>query len=106
ISIESVWFWINSLKNGQFDESCETILRKLSATGTRTNLWVSFPENFFEGDDSEKFQKAVEALRYVYKRAAGIGCTVSLYNHGAWFGEPENQVKVIEAIGAKDIGIV
>ncbi|MFU8861916.1 MAG: hypothetical protein ACNA8K_16010 [Cyclonatronaceae bacterium] len=31
---------------------------------------------------------------------------MALYNHGDWFGEPENQIRIIEATGADDIGLV
>ena len=40
------------------------------------------------------------------KRAEEIGCTLALYNHGDWFGEPENQVRIIKAIGSDRIRIV
>ena len=29
------------------------------------------------------------------REAEADGCTVGLYNHGGWFGEPENQIAVI-----------
>ena len=31
---------------------------------------------------------------------------MALYNHGDWFGEPENQVRIIQAIGSDRIRIV
>ncbi len=27
-----------------------------------------------------------------------IGCSLALYNHGGWFGEPENQIAIIERL--------
>ena len=41
--------------------------------------------------------------------AAKIGCTLALYNHGGWFGEPENQLAIIERLkaqGVKNVGMV
>ena len=35
-----------------------------------------------------------------------MDCSLALYNHGDWFGEPENQVKIIKAIGSDNISIV
>lgn len=35
--------------------------------------------------------------------AGDIGCVVGLYNHGAWFGEPENQIAIIENLRARGI---
>lgn len=107
IGLKSVCFWINGGGEEIFDEANEMILSTLKKTNTRTELWVSFPENYFEGlSEDEKISKAVKVVRYTHDRAAKIGCTIALYNHGAWFGEPVNQVKVIRASGLKNIGIV
>jgi hypothetical protein len=107
IHLKSVWFWVNGGGKEMFDEANEVILSTLKKTNTRTELWVSFPENYFDGlSEEEKISKAVKVVRYTHDRAAKIGCTIALYNHGAWFGEPANQVKVIEATGLKNIGIV
>ena len=38
--------------------------------------------------------------------AASIGCTVGLYNHNGWFGEPENQLEIIGHVKMKNVGIV
>ena len=107
IQLKSVWFWINGGGKEMLDEANETILATLKNTNTRTELWVSFPENYFDGlTEKEKLEKAVKVVKYVHGRAASIGCSIALYNHGAWFGEPANQVKVIKATGLSDIGIV
>ena len=31
---------------------------------------------------------------------------MALYNHGGWFGEPENQIAIIERLGLPNVGIV
>jgi sugar phosphate isomerase/epimerase len=41
--------------------------------------------------------------------AREAGCSVALYNHGNWFGEPENQIAIIEKLkqgGITNVGIV
>ncbi|WP_460925463.1 sugar phosphate isomerase/epimerase family protein [Pontibacter brevis] len=107
IELESVWFWIDGGSGKVFDEANEIILNTLEKTNTRTELWVSFPARYFEGmTDEEKLQKGVNTLQQLHARASKIGCTLALYNHEDWFGEPENQVNLIEASGLKDIGIV
>ena len=32
--------------------------------------------------------------------------TTILYNHGDWFGDPRNQIRIIEKSGLKNIGMV
>ena len=107
IRLKSVWFWVNGENDQLLDDANERILKTLAKTNTKTELWVSFPAKYFEGiPDEEKIQKAVKTLQYIHQRASAIGCTIALYNHEDWFGEPANEVKIIEASGLKNVGIV
>ena len=49
---------------------------------------------------------AVKILRPIAAETAKIDCRLALYNHGNWFGEPENQLAVIEALKQPNVGIV
>src|SRR5687768_8388583 len=107
IKLKSVWFWVNGGPGGTLDRSNDFILNTLKSNGVKTELWLSFNDNFFGNlSDDEKLQKAVASVREINDKAKAIGCSLHLYNHGSWFGEPENQVKIIELLDAKDIGIV
>ena len=106
IELSAVWFWVQDTGNGLLDKSNEFVLETLKQTNTRTELWVSFPEAYYVGTDEENLQKAVSAVREIEQRAEDIGCTIALYNHGGWFGEPENLVGIIKAIGSDKIRIV
>jgi sugar phosphate isomerase/epimerase len=89
------------------DEAGSSILDILGETGTRTELWVSLPGHIFEDLPGDKqLERAVDILSVVLQRAEEIGCTLALYNHGGWFGEPENQVQIIKAMGSDKIRIV
>lgn len=107
IALKGIWFWVNGSKDHLLDEANETILKTLAKTNTKTVLWLSFPNKYFESlPDEQKIQKAVKTIQYIHKRAAEIGCTMALYNHEDWFGAPANEVKIIEASGLKDVGII
>jgi hypothetical protein len=107
IDLRAVWFWIQGGSDGLLDRSNEFILESLKKTNSRTELWVSFPESYYDGNtDGESLQKAIDAVREILQRAEEIGCTLALYNHGGWFGEPENLIRIIEAIGSNKIRIV
>jgi hypothetical protein len=107
IDLSAVWFWVRGDSNGLLDSSNKFILESLEKTGTRTELWVSFPDDYYDGNtDAESLQKATDAIREILERVEEIGCTLALYNHGGWFGEPENLVRIIEAIGSGKIKIV
>ncbi|MEX1238178.1 MAG: xylose isomerase [Cyclobacteriaceae bacterium] len=107
IRLKSVWFWVNGGLGETLDETNHFILKTLKENNVKTELWLSFNDRYFAGiSDSEKLKKAIDAIGEINRKAKEIGCTLHLYNHGSWFGEPENQVKIIEGVGAKDIGIV
>ena len=107
ITIKGVWFYDNALPGHFTDSLNEFILETLKKTHTATELWITFPKPFFEGlSDDQKVEKAANAIRYIHKRAAESGSTIALYNHGDWFGEPENEVKIIKASGLKKVGMV
>ncbi|MEO5600605.1 MAG: xylose isomerase [Cyclobacteriaceae bacterium] len=107
ITLKSVWFWVDGASGEMLDETNHFILKTLKDNNVKTELWLSFNEGYFAGlTDPEKLKKAVYAIGHIRDKAREIGCTVHLYNHGSWFGEPENQIKIIEALSAKDIGMV
>ncbi len=107
IQLKSAWFWVNGGSGNILDPANETILQTLQKTNTQTELWISFPASYFEGiTEEEKINKGVKTLQCIHDRAAKIGCSLALYNHEDWFGEPENEVKIIKASGLKDVGII
>lgn len=74
-------------------------------------LWVSGGGQPTKNEAEQKARVEAEAarIRPIAEAAAKMGCPVALYNHGAWFGEPENQIAIIEFLktqGCTNIGIV
>ncbi len=108
IDITAVWMWLD--KNdaaGNLSKNNRKVLEALAETGLETQIWVSFPEDYFEGmNEEEKVEKASAMISYVSLEAEDLGCKVGLYNHGGWFGRPENLVRIIENMPRLDIGIV
>jgi sugar phosphate isomerase/epimerase len=107
ITMSAVWLWLDPKGEDILGDAGRSILQTLEETGTKTELWVSFPEQVFQGlTEKQAIEKAVKILSVVLERAEEIGCTMALYNHGAWFGEPENQIKVIQAMDKDQVKIV
>ena len=107
IRVEAVWVWIEKDRPGRLSEDNERLLAALKEAGLATQLWVGFAPAFFEGvSDQEKVARGAEMVRHLSDRAAETKSRVALYNHGDWFGEPENQVRIIQALPGRDIGIV
>ncbi len=109
ITISSIWIWIDDRSNqpGRLSEANERILQTAKKVGLETQLWVGFNDNFFAGlSEQDAISKGGTMIQYLCKRADSMNCKVALYNHGSWFGEPKNQVKIIQSLQNPDIGII
>lgn len=108
IDINAVWMWLdNNDAVGNLSENNRKVLQALQETGLQTQIWVSFPENYFDNlSEQQRVEKAVEMIGYVSGEARKLNCTVGLYNHGGWFGRPENLVKIIENLPGHQVGII
>jgi sugar phosphate isomerase/epimerase len=109
IELTAVWF------PPQLNAEARQILETLKRNNVRTQLWVTMadpaPGSPDQGEDAQnqtaaKLAAAVKALRPIVVAAAAQECKVGLYNHGGWFGEPENQVAIVKALDAANVGIV
>jgi sugar phosphate isomerase/epimerase len=74
-------------------------------------LWVTGGGTPTKSPEEQRARVAAEAarLRPIAEAAAKLDGTVALYNHGAWFGEPENQLEIVahlRAAGITNVGLV
>jgi hypothetical protein len=91
INLTAVWLWLDNRSSEGLLDHHDHILNIIAEQGVETTLWVSFDNDFFAGlPDEEKVMKGAWIIDKVHSRAAGSGSRVALYNHGDWFGEPEN----------------
>jgi sugar phosphate isomerase/epimerase len=107
IRVEAVWMWIEADRPGKLSEANERLLSILKDVGLSTQIWLGFAPSYFEGkSDEEKVSRGAEMVRYLSDRAAETGSRVALYNHGDWFGEPENEIRILQALPGREIGLV
>lgn len=101
-------FWLNSGSNPENDKKFAAILDVLKRHQVKTQIWcmISNVKGLEAMTQEEKIKTVAKPLRYIAEKAAEIGCTVGLYNHGGWFGEPENQLALINYLHRPNIGIV
>ena len=99
--IELTGVWAPSALDGPM----ETIMEDLERHGVAPALWVMIAEPPGE-NDAEKVRAAADQLRPVIEEAPGQGLNVGLYNHMGWFGQPENQVAIIQELDMPNVGIV
>lgn len=109
IQMEGVWMWIEGKrdKTGQLNEDNRRMLEIVAANKLQTIFWVGFDNPFFDGlSHQERVAKGAEFLKYLHSVVAPLKCKIALYNHGGWFGEPENEIEIIQQSGLKKVGIV
>ncbi|MBL8290362.1 MAG: hypothetical protein JNN08_00925 [Bryobacterales bacterium] len=100
-------FWLSYPLTGS-NNQWPVVRDFLKRRRVKTQLWlsVSVPKTFEALPHDEKLRQVSGVVATIAREAAEIGCSVGLYNHGGWFGEPENQVAVIRAVGLANVGIV
>jgi putative heme-binding domain-containing protein len=89
-------------------DEARLILEVLKRHDIQTQLWVTGGGEATKTDEEQRARVKSEAERIgrIADAAAEVGCRVSLYNHGGWFGEPENQIAIIEELQKPNVGIV
>ncbi len=105
VSLDAWWFPTS------LNEEARQTLDLFQRHGVHPQLWVM--GGGAPTKDAVEQQARVETeakrIRAIAEAAAAVGCKVALYNHGSWFGEPENQLAIIERLqrdGVTNVGIV
>jgi quinoprotein glucose dehydrogenase len=102
IELTAVWF------PDALNKDARALLDGIKKHGLKTQLWVTSGIDP-AGDQKKGIDEGANRIRPIAREAAGMGCRVALYNHGGWFGEPENQIAIIEKLNAEgitNVGIV
>ena len=105
IELTAWWF------PGALNEEARTILKVIERHKITPQLWVmgGGVATKDAAEQRERVKAEAMRLRPIAEEAARLGCKVGLYNHGGWFGEPENQIEIIELLrreGVSNVGIV
>lgn len=101
VQLDAVWF------PGGLNPDARTLLRLLEKHQIKTQLWVTMGDPAPQArEQAAKVTAGAQAVRPIAEAAAKIGCRVALYNHGGWFGEPENQLAIIRELKLPNVGIV
>ena len=107
ISLDAFW-----VAPGELNRESGTILDALTRHQIKAELWVLLDlgaDRVVGPEQKRRVEAAAAKLRPLADAAGKIGCSLALYNHGGWFGEPENQIAIIEhlkAQGVSNVGMV
>lgn len=102
--IEFTAWWFPSALN----EEARQILAVIEKHKITPQLWVMGSGSPVKSAEEQEARVAAEAERFrpIAEAADRLGCKIALYNHGGWFGEPENQLAIIAKLKMRNVGIV
>ncbi len=109
IKIKAVWLYVNLFKDkvGKLRPEAEVVFENLEKAGLKTQIWVGFyPKYFDKLTDEESLKISIKMIQFLSQKAKKLNCKIALYNHGGWFGKPENQIRIIKALPKEDLGVV
>lgn len=93
------------------DPNARIILEVCKRHSIHPQLWVmgSGSPTTTEAEQKQRTDQEAERIRKIVELAKPYDCPVELYNHNGWFGEPDNEVAVIERLkqlGVSGVGMV
>lgn len=102
VSLDAWWF------PSSMNDSARHILDVCRRQRIQPELWVTGGGAATKTPEEQQQRVAQEAarIRSIAEAAAQQGMRVGLYNHGGWFGEPENQLAIIEQLKLPNVGII
>jgi hypothetical protein len=107
IEVSAIWFWIDQRVEDSLTVEHEKIIEDIIQAKLQTALWISFDAAFFNDlNQEQKIEKAVKVLRLVRSKVDHMGIKLALYNHGEWFGNPLNQLAILDHLGDSTIGMI
>ncbi|MBU6176030.1 MAG: TIM barrel protein [Planctomycetes bacterium] len=92
----------------QLNPEAKSILELLAKHQLKPQLWVmgSGKRTMTPEEENQFVASEVARIGAIADAANAIGCKVGLYNHGGWFGVPENMVRMVRELKRPNVGIV
>lgn len=105
ITLQSFWLFVGP--DPEKEANLKKILEALKRNNTKTEIWLMVGNiNMNKMSQQQKVDTISRVVKYVATEASKVGCSVGLYNHGGWYGEPENQLAIISHLKMPTIGMV
>ncbi len=105
VSLDAWWF------PGSLNDEARKALELFQRHGAKPQLWVTGGGTPTKdaAEQTARIKQEAWRIKPIAEAAAAQGLQVAFYNHGNWFGEPENQLAIIERLardGVKNVGLV
>lgn len=106
--IQLIAFWMMAGKDPAHETNVQVILDLLRRRHLKLQIWLRYipDEDFSSLSQEEKVAQVSGTVSYIASEAAKTGSSVGLYNHGGWYGEPDNQLAILARVKASNVGLV
>ena len=89
----------------------QALLESIKGHNIHTQLWVMGAGTPAAGPDgqAQAVQQQADRLKKIVDEATPLGCTVALYPHDGWGGQPDNEVAILvrlKQMGVSNVGLV
>lgn len=103
-NVELFAWWFPTSLNAE----AKLILETLKKHEVHPQLWVMGGGNAAASpeESARLLESEASRIRAIALAAQEVGCKVGLYNHGGWFGRPENQIEILRKVNLPNVGIV
>jgi sugar phosphate isomerase/epimerase len=100
--------WLTSGPDPASENGVRAVLDLLKRRNLKTEIWYMYrpPAGFDALPQEEKVAQAAKAVKYLAVETQKLQCKVGIYNHEGWYGEPENELAILDAVGMPNVGLV
>jgi len=101
-------FWMTAGKDPAHETNVQVVLDLLRRRHLKLQIWLMYlPDQAFSSlSQEEKIAQVAGTVSYIASEAAKTGSSVGLYNHGSWYGEPDNELAILARVQASNVGLV
>lgn len=101
-------FWLTSGPDPASENGVRAVLDLLKRRNVKTEIWYMYrpPAGFDALPQEGKVAQVAKAVKYLAVETQKLGCKVGIYNHGGWYGEPENELTILKAVDMPNVGLV
>ena len=101
-------FWLTSGPDPASENGVRAVLDLLKRRNVRTEIWYMYepPAGFDALSQEGKVAQVAKAVKYLAVETQKLRCKVGIYNHEGWYGEPENELAVLQAVDMPNVGLV
>ncbi len=90
------------------DPQLRPVLDFIRRNELHIEVWKMLPEQELSAisDSEARYREATRQVQLLANVFNDLGCTLGLYNHGGWSGQPQTMVEIAQRLKSENVGIV